>query len=167
MTADELRTKILDTANYLRARGVKDQEIGMVLGTGLNDYSESIEDALIIPYSEIPNFHTGKVDSHKGEMVFGRVHGKNVVIMAGRYHYYESMDIREAVFPTRVLVELGIKRFIVTNAAGCVNEHGLSFYVEAQNVTNARKFQYMGDMSRVYEVRFMGPTARCGFTYKF
>ena len=44
---------------------------------------------------------------------------------------------------------------------------GLSFYVEAQNVTNARKFQYMGDMSRVYEVRFMGPTARCGFTYKF
>ena len=123
MTADELRTKILDTANYLRARGVKDPEIGMVLGTGLNDYSESIEDALIIPYSEIPNFHTGKVDSHKGEMVFGRVHGKNVVIMAGRYHYYESMDIREAVFPTRVLVELGIKRFIVTNAAGCVNEN--------------------------------------------
>ena len=51
MTADELRTKILDTANYLRARGVKDPEIGMVLGTGLNDYSESIEDALIIPYS--------------------------------------------------------------------------------------------------------------------
>lgn len=123
MTADELRTRIHESAEYLRLRGVKDPEVGMVLGTGLNDYAESIDDAIIIPYSDIPHFHAGKVDSHKGQMVFGRRHGKNIVIMAGRYHYYESMDIQEAVFPTWVLIELGIKRFIVTNAAGCVNEN--------------------------------------------
>ena len=123
MTADELRAKIHESADFLRERGVADPEIGMVLGTGLNNYSESLEDAIIIPYSEIPNFHTGKVDSHKGILVFGTKHGKKIIIMAGRYHYYESMDIRDAVFPTRVMIELGIKRFVVTNAAGCVNEN--------------------------------------------
>ena len=122
MVEKNLREQIKETVDFLRARGVTDPEVGMVLGTGLNEYAESIEDALIIPYGKIPNFHTGQVDSHKGQMIYGHQNGKNVIIMAGRYHYYESMDINEAAFPARVMVALGIKRMIITNAAGCVRE---------------------------------------------
>lgn len=122
MTGPDLREKIQETVDFLRANGVIDPEVGMVLGTGLNDYAESIEDALIIPYGQIPNFHTGRVDSHKGQLIYGRRSGRNVVIMAGRYHYYESDDINETAFPARVMAALGIRRIIITNAAGCVNE---------------------------------------------
>lgn len=122
MTERDIREKIQDAAEFLRSKGVCDPEIGMVLGTGLNDYAETIEDALVIPYGEIPHFHAGKVDSHKGQLIYGTKKGKKVLIMAGRYHYYESGDMHETAFPARVMVELGIRRMIITNAAGCVNE---------------------------------------------
>ncbi len=121
MRADELREMISETVAFLRSRGVTDPEVGMVLGTGLNDYAEKIEDAVIIPYADIPNFHTGKVDSHRGQLIYGRRCGKTVVIMAGRYHYYESGDMQTTAFPARVMAALGVKRMIITNAAGCVN----------------------------------------------
>lgn len=122
MTAEELRKRISETVSYLESRGVKDPEVGMVLGTGLNDYAEKVEDAIVIPYSDIPNFHTGKVDSHRGQLIYGRRCGKTVVIMAGRYHYYESGDMQTTAFPARIMVALGIRRMIITNAAGCVNK---------------------------------------------
>lgn len=122
MTESILRDRIRETADFLRAKGVTAPEVGMVLGTGLNDYAGSIEDALVIPYGDIPNFHAGKVDSHRGQLVFGHRNGKAVVILAGRYHYYESGDMQQTAFPARVLVELGISRLIITNAAGCINE---------------------------------------------
>ena len=117
-----LSSAIMETAEFLRSAGVSDPDVGMVLGTGLNNYADRIEDPVIIPYSEIPNFHAGKVDSHRGQLVFGRRNGSKVIIMAGRYHYYESGDIEVTAFPARVLVELGISRLIITNAAGCVNK---------------------------------------------
>ena len=121
MAGTNWNEKIHETADYLRSRGVKDPEVGMVLGTGLNDYAENIEDAIVISYSDIPNFQKGKVDSHRGEVIFGYRCGKPVIIMAGRYHYYESGDIQQTAFPARVMIELGIRRIIITNAAGCVN----------------------------------------------
>ena len=121
MTAEELRTKINETIGYLKEKGVCEPEVGMVLGTGLNDYAEKVEDAIVIPYSDIPNFHTGRVDSHRGQLIFGRRCGRKVVIMAGRYHYYESGDMQITAFPARIMVALGVKRLIITNAAGCVN----------------------------------------------
>ena len=93
----------------------------MVLGSGLNDYADRIEDAIVIPYQDIPNFTTGKAQGHRGQLVYGKHMGKTVVILAGRFHYYESHDMQETTFPARVLIELGIKRFIITNACGCVN----------------------------------------------
>ena len=89
-----LSSAIMETAEFLRSAGVSDPDVGMVLGTGLNNYADGIEDPVIIPYSEIPNFHAGKVDSHRGQLVFGRRNGRKVIIMAGRYHYYESGDIK-------------------------------------------------------------------------
>ena len=119
----ELRKKILETADFLRVSGVSSPETGMILGTGLNSYADLIEDALTIPYSDIPNLCPGRVDGHRGKLIYGLRNGRKVVIMAGRYHYYESGDIRTTAFPARVLVELGIRRLIITNAAGCVNEN--------------------------------------------
>ena len=119
----ELGTRIHETAEYLRKAGVREPEVGMVLGTGLNNYADGIEDALIIPYNDIPNMHAGKVDGHRGQLIYGRRNGKTIVLLAGRYHYYESGDMQTVAFPARVLVELGIRRMIITNASGCVNRN--------------------------------------------
>ena len=117
----DLRVRILESADYLRKAGVTDPEIGIVLGSGLNDYADRIEGAIEIPYSEIPNFHAGSVQGHRGSLVYGEHLGRKVLILAGRFHYYESGDMQVTAFPARVLVELGIRRLIITNAAGCIN----------------------------------------------
>lgn len=110
-----------ETVAFLKARGVTDPETGIILGSGLNDYADNIKDAVVIPYNDIPNMQAGLVSDHRGELVFGEYLGKRVVIMAGRFHYYESHDMNKTVYPTRVMIALGIKRLIITNAAGCVN----------------------------------------------
>ena len=118
-----LRTMIHEAADFLRSRGIMAPEVGIVLGTGLNNYADRIEEPVVVSYNEIPNFTSGRVDSHRGQVIYGRHRGKMVIILAGRYHYYESGDIQAAAFPARVLIELGIKRLIITNAAGCVNKN--------------------------------------------
>ncbi|MBR0399621.1 MAG: purine-nucleoside phosphorylase [Mogibacterium sp.] len=121
---ERLRSDIRETAGFLRDKGVTDPEIGIILGTGLNDYADSIEDAIVIPYDEIPNMYAGSVDSHRGQLVYGSRKGKKVLVMAGRFHFYENNSIEMTAFPTRVMVELGIKRLIITNASGSINpEH--------------------------------------------
>ncbi len=116
-----LRDRILETSGFLREAGVKEPEVGIILGSGLNDYADRLEDAIVIPYDEIPNMKAGKAGSHRGQLVYGRYLGRNILILAGRYHYYECGDMDIAAFPARVLVELGIGRLIITNASGCVN----------------------------------------------
>ena len=118
---ENIMEMINETAAFLKARGVTDPEIGMILGSGLNDYADNIKDAVVIPYNDIPHMQAGLVSDHRGELVFGEYLGKRVVIMAGRFHYYENHDMNKTVYPTRVMIALGIKRLIITNAAGCVN----------------------------------------------
>lgn len=121
---ENLRARIKETSVFLRDAGVKDPEIGIVLGTGLNDYADMIEDSVIIPYNEIPNMYAGATDSHRGQLVYGTRHGKKVLVMAGRFHFYENNSMDAAVFPIRIMIELGIKRLILTNASGSINpEH--------------------------------------------
>jgi len=113
--------RIWDTIGYLHEQGVSEPEIGIVLGTGLNDYADRIKDPIVLPYNSIPNMESGWVSEHRGELVFGEYLGKRVIVMAGRFHYYESRNMDKAAYPTRVMAALGIKRLILTNAAGCVN----------------------------------------------
>lgn len=121
---EDLRARIKETAGFLREAGVTDPETGIVLGTGLNDYADMIEDSVIIPYNEIPNMYAGATDSHRGQLVYGTRFGKKVIVMAGRFHFYENNSMDADVFPTRVMIELGIKRLIITNASGSINpEH--------------------------------------------
>lgn len=119
--SDELRRKLKETTEYLNARGVNNPEIGVILGSGLNDYADRMENPLVIPYNDIPNMQAGKLSDHRGQLIYGEIKGKKVVLLAGRFHYYENGDMQKTAYPARVLASLGVKRFIITNAAGCVN----------------------------------------------
>ena len=95
-------------------------EIGIVLGSGLGELADEFCD-LAIPYSEIPGFKASTVSGHKGMLVFAEINGKKVVMMQGRFHYYEGHSIQTVVFPVKVMKKLGVKTIILTNAAGGVN----------------------------------------------
>ena len=110
------------TIKYLNKYVNVKPEIGIILGSGLGDFAETIERAVVIDYKDIPGFKQSTVQGHSGQLIFGTLAGKNVVAMKGRIHFYEGVDIDDVVFPTKVLCELGITTLIVTNAAGGVNE---------------------------------------------
>ncbi len=118
---NKLSEKIKETVAFLNENGVKDPDTGIILGSGLNGYADRIKDPVIFSYDDIPNMQSGMVADHRSQMVFGEYLGKKVLVMAGRFHYYESRDMEKASYPARVMVALGVKRFIITNAAGCVN----------------------------------------------
>ena len=95
-------------------------EVGIVLGSGLGELADEYCE-LAIPYCEIPGFEASQVSGHKSRLVFAKINGKNVVMMQGRFHYYEGHPIQKVVFPIKVMKKLGVKTVILTNAAGGVN----------------------------------------------
>jgi len=95
--------------------------IGLVLGSGLGAFAQSLEKATAIPYGEIPHFPVSTAVGHSGELVIGHSQGVPVAVMSGRAHYYEGYTMQQAVFPVRVLGRMGVKILILTNAAGSVN----------------------------------------------
>ncbi len=96
-------------------------EIGMVLGSGLGDYADKIENKVIIPYTDLPNFPVSTVQGHEGQFVIGSLFGKNIIAMQGRVHFYEGYTQRQITMPIRIMKLLGVKNMIITNAAGGVN----------------------------------------------
>ncbi len=95
--------------------------IALVLGSGLGAFADDLQDAVSIPYEEIPGFARSTVEGHAGRLVLGKVGGIPLAAMQGRFHYYEGYSFEEVVFPIRVLGLLGIKSLILTNAAGGIN----------------------------------------------
>ncbi|AKM19541.1 purine-nucleoside phosphorylase [Geobacillus stearothermophilus] len=116
------RHMIEKAADVLRQRMPAPPAIGLILGSGLGVLAEEIEEAVRIPYEEIPGFPVSTVEGHAGRLVCGRLEGAAVVAMQGRFHYYEGYSLREVTFPVRVMKALGVRQLIVTNAAGGVNE---------------------------------------------
>jgi len=110
-----------ETVSFLRERMGEVPEIVLVLGTGLSGLAERIESPIVLSYSEIPNFPTATVSSHAGNLVFGRLCGRPVAVLQGRFHYYEGYSARELTMPIRVLALLGAKTLIVSNSAGGLN----------------------------------------------
>ena len=92
-----------------------------MLGTGLGQLASEITDTYEFPYSEIPNFPVSTVEGHSGKLIFGKLGGKDIVAMQGRFHYYEGYSMKDVTFPVRVMYELGIKTLFVSNAAGGMN----------------------------------------------
>lgn len=113
--------KIKETAAWLRERMPNAPTTAIVLGTGLGQLAERIERILSVPYSDIPNFPVSTVEGHAGQLIFGKLGGKDVMAMEGRFHYYEGYTMQQVTFPVRVMFELGIKTLFVSNAAGGTN----------------------------------------------
>lgn len=94
----------------------------IILGTGLGQLASEITDTYEFPYNEIPNFPVSTVEGHDGRLIFGKLGGKDILAMKGRFHYYEGYSMQEVTFPIRVMYELGIKTLFVSNAAGGANK---------------------------------------------
>ena len=117
----DITASILQAADYIRAQVSIRPQIGLVLGSGLGDYADTLEEAVKIPYSQIPNFPVPSIPGHTGALVFGRKCGQEVVVMQGRIHYYEGLPQQQITLPIRVLAALGVKTVVLTNACGGVN----------------------------------------------
>lgn len=121
ISKQEMRQTIQETCDFIRKKGQPNPEIGIILGTGLGKLAERVDEDFSVPYAEIPNFPVSTVQSHAGNLLFGKLHGKNVMVMEGRFHYYEGHSLNDITFPVRVMKELGVKILIVSNAAGGMN----------------------------------------------
>lgn len=113
--------KIQESAAFLKKKTALQPQIGIILGSGLGGLTEMVEAPVAVPYEEIPNFPVATVAGHKGQIIFGTLRGVPVLMMAGRFHYYEGYGMDEVTFPVRVMRALGIETLIVSNAAGAMN----------------------------------------------
>lgn len=153
-------------------------EIGIILGSGLGELADDYCD-FAIPYSEIPNFEASTVSGHKGRLVFAEVKGKKIVMMQGRFHFYEGHPISKVVYPVKIMKKLGVKTLIVTNAAGGINKKfkpadlmlitdhinqmGVSPLVGANDDTLGERFP---DMSEVYSLELRNLAKACAAKLK-
>ena len=113
--------KLNEVVIFLQKSGMSQPETGIILGTGLNKLVDKIDIECRIPYEDIPHFPVSTVSFHKGELIYGKLQGKTVIAMQGRFHYYEGYTMQEVVFPVRVMKLLGVQSLLVSNACGTVN----------------------------------------------
>lgn len=113
--------KIQETASWLKERMTTSPKTAIILGTGLGQLASEITDSYEFPYQDIPNFPVSTVEGHSGKLIFGKLGGKDIMAMQGRFHYYEGYDMKEVTFPERVMYELGIETLFVSNASGGMN----------------------------------------------
>jgi purine-nucleoside phosphorylase len=113
--------QIQEAVNFIQSKTSLTPDFGIILGTGLGGLVKEIEIVDEISYEHIPNFPISTVESHKGRLIFGKLGGKNVVAMQGRFHFYEGYSLQEVTFPVRVMKLLGIQKLFVSNASGGVN----------------------------------------------
>lgn len=116
-----MENQLNETVNYLKNEGVDAPEIGIVLGTGLGGLVSEINIIKEIEYDKIPHFPVSTVESHNGKLIYGTIGSKKVLVMQGRFHYYEGYNMKEITFPIRVMKLIGVQKLLISNAAGAVN----------------------------------------------
>ena len=114
-------TRIQETARFLKEKIHAKPDTAIILGSGLGRLTEEIDIEQEIAYADIPHFPLSTVEGHSGKLIFGKLGGKDIMAMQGRFHYYEGYDMKEVTFPVRVMHELGIRNLFVSNAAGGMN----------------------------------------------
>jgi purine-nucleoside phosphorylase len=117
----DLHDQIEEAKKILQSRWKGQPTVGIILGTGLGGLAEEIDNAVKIPYHEIPHFPTATVESHAGRLVCGNLGGKSVMAMEGRFHFYEGYTLKQITFPVRVMKAMGCNVLIVSNACGGMN----------------------------------------------
>ena len=118
---NNLISKINESLKVIREYSKEDYAIGIILGTGLGGLVKEIEVKHQIKYEQIPHFPISTVESHHGKLILGKIGGKNVVVMQGRFHFYEGYSMQEITYPVRVMKFLGVKILLISNACGCMN----------------------------------------------
>lgn len=113
--------QIKNTAAYIKEQVSIAPEIGIILGTGLGGLVKEIDISHTISYEKIPNMPLSTVEGHSGKLIFGKLGGKNIVAMQGRFHFYEGYSMQQVIFPVRVMKYLGVKALLLSNASGGVN----------------------------------------------
>lgn len=115
--------QIKEAAAFIERRGIKDPEVGIILGTGLGDlFINEIRNPVVVPYNSVPHFPIATVEFHKGQLIFGELKGKRVLAMRGRFHYYEGHTMKQVTLPVRVMKLLGVSSVLISNAAGNMNK---------------------------------------------
>lgn len=116
-----MKKYINETADYLKLKGFDSPEFGIILGTGLGQLASEIDIISEVSYNHIPNFPTATVEFHKGKLIYGKLEGKKVIVMLGRFHLYEGYTLQDVTYPVRVMEQLGITSLLVSNASGAIN----------------------------------------------
>lgn len=119
--ASNLIEQLRETANFIKTKYSATPTIGVVLGSGLGNFTTGMQIELEINYNELPHFPVSTVKGHGGKLIFGKMHDKNIVVMAGRFHYYEGYTTQQVVYPIRVMKMLGVQTILISNAAGGTN----------------------------------------------
>ena len=161
--------KAQEAAKYIREQGIYQSDTAIILGTGLGKLADEIEVDVSIDYKNIPHFPLSTVEFHSGKLIFGTIAGKKVLVMNGRFHFYEGYSLKEVTFPVRVMKLLGVKNLLVSNAAGAIN---LSFppaslmviddhinFLPGNPLTGKNHDEFgprFPDMSRPYDPEFIG-----------
>lgn len=139
--ASALMQQLIETTAYIRTTYPVKPTVGIVLGSGLGNLASQMNVQHEIPYSSIPHFPVSTVEGHSGKLIFAELHGKQIVVMAGRFHYYEGYSPAQVAYPIRVMKMLGIETLLISNAAGgvgtgfkvgdlmIINDH-ISFFTE-------------------------------------
>jgi purine-nucleoside phosphorylase len=121
MTTFVTLQQIDQAADAIRKRTSHRPRVGLILGSGLNSLADSVQNAEVIPYSELPHWPVSTVQGHAGQLVIGELEGQSVLVMQGRIHFYEGYSMSQITLPVRVMLRLGLEMMFVTNAAGGVN----------------------------------------------
>jgi purine-nucleoside phosphorylase len=116
-----MRHQIEETVRFIQSRTDLKPTLGIILGTGMGRLAEAVEDATVLPYDEIPHFPVSTVESHHGNLFLGRLEGKPIFMMQGRFHFYEGYSLKQVTFPVRVMRAMGCSSLIVMNAVGSMN----------------------------------------------
>lgn len=160
----ELYDKITEASQYIRKVFSEIPTQAIILGTGLGSLTNELQNKSVIKYTSIPHFASSTVDSHDGEMICGSLDGNQVIILKGRFHYYEGYSMEEVTFPIRVLERLGINQVIITNASGSLNsdiktgdivivKDHISFFGPnpLRGITDERLGERFPDMTKTYD----------------
>ncbi|MGO1651958.1 purine-nucleoside phosphorylase, partial [Senegalia sp. (in: firmicutes)] len=172
---NNLLKNIKQTKDFIEEKINIEPKIGLILGSGLGTLANEIENPVKIKYEDIPNFPISTVEGHEGQLVIGKLEGKLVIAMQGRFHYYEGYSMNEITFPVRIMKALGVETIIVTNACGGMNKE---LYPGALMIINdhinfmgdnpliGKNFEELGprfpDMSHAYDKDLINITKKVG-----
>ena len=174
-----LREKIAEAKKFIESRSKVKPKIGIIVGTGLGTLAKEIEIKAIVPYSDIPHFAVSTAPGHEGNLILGKLSGKMIMAMQGRFHLYEGYSLEEITFPIRIMKEMGVELLIESNAAGGMNPNfkagDLMIIIDHINLTgnnpligpnDERLGPRFPDMSEPYDKRLIELTNRIAIEEK-